>query len=91
MKRFIASHADQLLGVRSGFDRNRFRGTFRQLARTKGMSSILGYLQALLKNFREFAEQTTARFRAGVEATAERAERPVQYLASPLTNKEELS
>jgi hypothetical protein len=74
----------------SGFDRIRFRGTFRQLAHLDGMSSILAYLHVLLKDFRTFAEETTARFRAGIETVSERADRPVQYLPSPQTNKEAL-
>lgn len=90
MKKFISRHAEQVLGVLSGFDRIRFRGTFRQLAHTSGMLSILAYLHVLLKDFHAFAEQTTARFRSGVERLALRADRPVQYLSSPQTNKEEL-
>ncbi|MCI0355817.1 MAG: hypothetical protein L0099_12370, partial [Acidobacteria bacterium] len=90
MKKFISQHAEEVLGVLSGFDRIRFRGTFRQLAHANGMFSILCYLRVLLKDFRAFAEQTTARFRAGVEAMALRTDRPVQYLPSPQTNQEEL-
>jgi len=90
MKKFLARHAARVLGVLSGFDRVRFRGTFRQLAHLSGMMSILSYLHVLLKDFGDFSQQTTARFRDGVEDLARRADRPVQYLASPQTNKEEL-
>lgn len=90
MKKFISHHAGQISGVLSGFDRIRFRGTFRQLAHVSGMMSILSYLGVLLKDFRTLTEDTTARFREGVEGTALRAGRPVQYLPSPQTNKEAL-
>jgi hypothetical protein len=90
MKKFLNCHAGKILGVLSGFDRVRFRGTFRQYAHVAGMMSILSYLQVLLKDFHEFADNATARFRAGVEAVAQAAGRPVQYLANPQTDKEQL-
>jgi len=89
MKKFLARHCDQVLGVLSGFDRVRFRGTFRQWAHVDGMISILSYLGVLLKDFARFAEQTTARFREGVETMAQAADRPVIYLASPQSDKEQ--
>lgn len=90
MKKFLARHGQQVLGVLSGFDRLRFRGTFRQLAHTDGMMSILDYLHVLLKNFGTFVDQTTQRFRAGMEEFAKRSDRPIEYLASPQENKEQL-
>jgi hypothetical protein len=72
MKKFLARHAARVLGVLSGFDRVRFRGTFRQLAHLSGMMSILSYLHVLLKDFGDFSQQTTARFRDGVEDLARR-------------------
>jgi hypothetical protein len=90
MKKFVSLHAAAIRGVLSGFDRVRFRGTFRQYAHVAGMTSILSYLQVLLKDFREFAEKTTERFRAGVESLSQAADRPVIYLPSPQTDKEQL-
>jgi hypothetical protein len=90
MKKFLAAYGKQVLGVISGFDRIRFRGTFRQLAHTDGMMSILDYLHVLLKNFGQFVDQTTQQFRAGMEDVAKRSDRPIEYLPSPQTNKEEL-
>ena len=90
MKKFLARHAGRIVSVLSGFDRLRFRGTFRQLAHVSGMQSILSYLGVLLKDFGNFSEQATARFREGVEGVAQHADRPVIYLPSPQTNKEEL-
>jgi hypothetical protein len=90
MKKFLSRHVDQVLGCLSGFDRIRFRGTFRQLAHVSGMQSILDYLHVLLKDFHTFAEQTTQRFRAGVEQFAQRSDCPVQYLESSQIDKEAL-
>jgi hypothetical protein len=90
MKKFLACHAEKILGVLSGFDRIRFRGTFRQLAHREGLLSILAYLHVLLKDFAGFAEHCTERFKAGVQATADDAGRAVQYLPSPQTDKEAL-
>ena len=90
MKKFITRQAGWILGTLSGFDRIRFRGTFRQLAHCEGMSSILAYLHVLLKDFKAFAEETTERFCAGMEKTAQRADRTVRYLPSSRIDKEEL-
>lgn len=90
MKKFLARFGQQVTGVITGFDRLRFRGTFRRLAHTEGMMSILSYLNVLLKNFATFTEQTTQRFKSGIEEFAQRNDRPVEYLASPDTNKEQL-
>ena len=90
MKRFLSCHSQHVRGILSGFDRVRFRGTFRQLAHREGMLSILSYLKVLLKDFHAFAEQSTAKLRAGVEGVALQAGRPVQYLSNPQANKEEL-
>ena len=90
MKKFISRHTDEVLGVLSGFDRIRFRGTFRQLAYADGMLTVLCYLHVLLKDFRRFVQETTKQIRAAVEMMAQAAGRPVQYLPSPQINKEEL-
>jgi hypothetical protein len=90
MKKFLTVYGDQVLGVLSGFDRIRFRGTFRQLAYTDGMMSVLSHLSVLLKNFRTFVDHATQHFKAGIEDCAKRSDRPIEYLASPATNKEQL-
>jgi len=88
MKKFLAAYGTQVLGVLSGFDRIRFRGTFRQLAHTDGMMSILAHLRVLLKHFRTFADQATQQYRTGVEDLAERSNVPIEYLDSPQEDKE---
>lgn len=89
MKKFISHHAEDVLGVLNGFDRIRFRGTFRQLAHAKGLLLLLCHLHVLLKDFDSYVKCITARLRAGVEGVAQRAGRQVEYLESPQTNKDE--
>ena len=90
MKSFLERHAPRILGVLCGFDRIRFRGTFRQLATIAGMTTLLNFSKVLFKDFGTFAEQATQRFRAGVEGVAAQAGRPIRYLASPAIDKERL-
>lgn len=90
MKSFLQRHAPQVYGVLRGFDRVRFRGTFRQLAAVSGMMKMLSFSKVLLKDFGTFAQDATVRFRQGVEAVAERSGRPIQYLSRPEIDKEQL-
>jgi hypothetical protein len=52
MRTFLQRHEGQILGVLSGFDRLRFRGTLRMLNNVGGMLAVLGRLGVLLKDFR---------------------------------------
>ncbi len=90
MRSFLQRHAAHVWGALRGFDRIRFRGTFRQLATVQGMTSMLAYSKVLFKDFRSFAERVTDQFRDGVIAVAEAAGRPVQYLTTPEIDKEQL-
>lgn len=90
MKTFVRRYASRILGILRGFDRIRFRGTFRNIAHVDGMAYLLNYLRVLLKDFQGCAEQTTLRFRAGVEGVAQKAGLPIVYLGSADTNKEKL-
>ncbi len=89
MRTFLQRHEHQILGVLSGFDRLRFRGTLRMLNTVGGMLAVLGRLGVLLKDFTAYAERLTERLRASVEIMGQRAGRPVRYLAT-YTDKEEL-
>lgn len=89
MRSFLGRHAPHIFGVLRGFDRIRFRGTFRQLATVSGMTTMMSFSRVLLKDFGAFAEHTTRRFRESVEGVAARAERPVEYLSRPETDKEQ--
>lgn len=89
MRTFLQRHGERILGVLSGFDRMRFRGTLLRLSGVGGMMHFLGRVGVLLKDFGAYAEGLTQRLRRRVEEAAEAAGRPVQYLERA-TDKEEL-
>lgn len=90
MKSFVQRHASSIEGALSGFDRIRFRGTVRLLASVSGMRAFLSHWGVLLKDFSRFCETTTEQLCQGVAKVADRAERPIQYLPSSQSSKEEI-
>jgi hypothetical protein len=88
---FISKHSHAVIGTLSGFDRLVFRGTLRFLSHSAGMKSYLWTMRVLLKDFAAHAQELTQRLRAASEALARRTGRPVRYLASSSTNKEEIA
>ena len=89
MKAFVQRFADKILGVISGFDRVRFRGSLRLLASVGGTGAWLHSKGILLKDFLSFAEGLTKQLREQSKQIAEEAGRPVTYLEG-FCNKEEL-
>ena len=79
------------MGSLSGFDRLVFRGTLRRLLYPQGMDYCLAFLGVLLKDFAQYVLQVTARLKEASLAAARRADRPIQYLASSQTSKEDLA
>ena len=75
----------------SGFDRLVLRGTLRMLSFTAGMMSFLSHAGVLLKEFGAYAEATTNRLREASLTAARELERPVKYLASSQTRKEDVA
>src|SRR5437762_2599858 len=90
MKQFITKHQGSIIGVLSGWDRIRFRGTFRELAVTGLLMNWLWDRQVLLKHFKPLALELTAALKASVEVVAAAAGRTVKYLASAALSKEDL-
>jgi hypothetical protein len=89
MRQFIAKHQNDVMGVLSGFDRIRFRGTLRWLATVRGLSCFLGSVRILLKDFTGYAKGLTAQMRETVETLARDAGRPAIYLNSTAISKED--
>lgn len=89
MKSFLHRFGAQILGVLSGFDRVRLRGTLPRLANTGGFYRWLEAAGVLLKNFPDYAQARTRQLREALEAKAAEAGRPVEYLQG-YTNKEAL-
>ncbi len=91
MEQFTSKHSEDVIGVLNGWDRIVFRGSYRILCFTSGMMRYLWRASVLLKEFGGHAEAMTAMLlKASLEA-AERYERPVRYLASSATRKEDVA
>jgi len=89
MHSFLTRYATKIKGVVSGFDRVRFRGTLRWLANCSGMGSWLWHNQVLLKDFTNYAEGLTDRVKDRTRQLAEESGRPIEYLSSSGTRKED--
>ena len=90
MKQFITKHERDIVGVLSGWDRVRFRGTIRMLAYVNGLMGWLCERNVLLKHFKSFSMQLTATLKESVATIAETSGHSVQYLASSTLSKEDL-
>jgi hypothetical protein len=86
---FLSKHANDVIGVLSGFDRLVFRGTLRMLAHHLGMQRYLWAMQVLLKDFASHAEAVTQQLRKASEAQARNTGRPILYLPSSAISKED--
>jgi hypothetical protein len=86
---FIQKYASSILGVLSGFDRLRFRGTLRQLYCPQVMEAYLNACHILLKDFSRLVQQTTDAVKARARALAQRTGRPFVYLPSSQISNEE--
>jgi len=89
MQSFLQRHESEIKGTLSGFDRIRFRGTIRWLVGVSGMGSFLGTIGVLLKDFTDWTKERTERIRLATLKLAVEAERPVVYLPSSGTRKEQ--
>jgi hypothetical protein len=90
MKAFLQRHASKILGVLSGFDRVRFRGTFRRIVYPDGMLYMLSALNVLLKDFKQLVTTTTQKLRDDVEFAAQKAGLPVHFVKSSKIDKEKI-
>jgi hypothetical protein len=79
------------MGSVSGFDRLVFRGILRRLLHPDGMGYCLAFLGVLLKDFRQYVLQVTARLKEASLAVAKFTGRPIQYLAFCQVRKDDLA
>jgi len=89
MNGFIQRYGSSVIGRLDGFDRIRLRGTLRWLCYADGMGKYLSAMKILLKDFKDYALGITDRVRRATEQIAETAGRPLRYLASSSTSKED--
>ena len=91
MRDFIARHKERIIGTLSGFDRLVFRGTLRSIAYPEGMQSYLRSNGILLKEFGPHVERVSAEIKEASLSHARTMGRPVRYLSSSATSKEDLA
>jgi hypothetical protein len=89
MNAFVQRRGSAVMGMLSGWDRLRFRGTLRMLANVTGLSNFLSYTGHLLKDFGQYALQLSREVRAASLAVVEAAGRPVVHLNGPSLSKED--
>jgi len=89
VEQFVSKHAGAVIGTLSGFDRLVFRGTLRMLAHRSGLLGYLWAARVLLKDFVSYAEGLTRQLREASEELARRTGRPIRYLPSSATSKEQ--
>ena len=91
MQQFVAKHAEHVIGTLSGFDRLVFRGTMRALCSRSGLMSYLWAVQVRLTDFAAHALKLTEQLKDASLLLARRTGRPVQYLTSAASNKEDIA
>ncbi len=91
MRSFIHAHSDDVTGVLSGFDRLVLRGNLRRLSYVEGMSGYLTAFSILLKDFGAHALAMTRWLKRASLEEARKNERPIVYLPSSNTNKEQVA
>jgi len=91
MEKFVARHAGVVTSILSGFDRLVFRGHLLPLMRAGGMFFFLEAAKVRLLEFGDFAKRMSDRVKDAALAEATLNGRPVRYLASSATSKEEVA
>src|SRR5258707_3469324 len=88
---FVQRHQADVIGVLHGWDRLRLQGTLRSLYYQPVMEEYLWQAGVLWKDFKRFATDLTGRVRQAAEKLAGRHQRPMIYLSSSRTRKEEVA
>src|SRR5882672_1409757 len=88
---FVQRHQADVIGVLHGWDRLRLQGTLRSLYYQPVMEEYLWQAGVLWKDFKRFATDLTGRVRQAAEKLAGRHQRPLIYLPSSRTRKEEVA
>jgi hypothetical protein len=86
---FVGRHASDVIGALHGWDRLRLQGTLRSLYYQPVMEEYLRQAGVLWKDFTTVATTLTARVRQAAVDLAARHHRPMLYLNSSRTRKED--
>ena len=88
---FVQKHSASIIGILSGFDRLRLRGTLRQLYCARVMESYLSACHILIKDFGQLVERTTRAVKEKAKELAQKRSRPFLFVPSSQTSKEDLA
>lgn len=91
MRSFLQRHESEVLGMLSGFDRVRLRGTLRFIAHVSGLQRFLSYAGVLLKDFGQYVQDVTAQVKEATEGVPAATGRPLLYLPRPAEDKEQMA
>lgn len=91
MRQFVARHAEKITGILNGFDRLIFRGHLLPLCHEGGVRHFLASQGVLLKDFGRYVESATGIIRDAAARALTRRDRPIQYLQSSRTSKEQVA
>jgi hypothetical protein len=91
VERFLCRHQSRIIGSISGFDRMRFQGTFTNICHVEGMGKFLNSQGVLLKNFGTYMQALSERIKDHAKRLAEKTGRPLQYVASSQSSKEDIA
>ncbi len=88
MDAFIQRYQQDVIGVVSGFDRLRFRGTLRSICYAAGLDLFLARVGVRYKDFKEVALGWSERLIEHARHVAQQAGRPFVYMASSNEDKQ---
>jgi hypothetical protein len=91
VERFLARYRPLVTGVLCGFDRLVFRGSILSLIREGGMYTFLKRAGVRLLDFKDYVQAVSGRLEATSLLEAHALDRPIRYLRSSKTDKEELA
>lgn len=91
MQSFLSRFGSLVTAVLSGFDRLVFRGTLIPLVRPRGMHTMLARAGVRLLDFGKYVQKTSEAVKAAALREAIDGDRPIRYLMSSKTDKEDLS
>src|SRR5919109_2254753 len=89
MQSFIQRHQGQIKGVLSGLDRIRFRGTLRAISHPWGLKHFLLAAGIYVKDFKDYVLGVSRQVLQATNRLAQEAKRPLIYLRSSTTSKED--